>query len=122
MAAHNIANRAGNPLIGEVSMNEVFEDIRSSQNLVDNVNIENEELYKNFEVTRSVCSSRLDLEDILKIQNTPLFKEAFGLMSDYWMFKVFQNNIFDNNKVNVIFKSLIIISCGRSSSRCYNLC
>ncbi len=87
----------------------IFKEIRTSQHSVEDVRRRNEELSKNFEVTRSVCANRLDFQNILTIQKTDQFKEAFGLLSDYWIFKVIQNNIFDNNKVRNILKSCGLI-------------
>ena len=81
---------------------EIYRKVWSSQHSVEDIRrSETEERSQNFEVTslRACLANRLDFENIRSIQNTDLFREAFGLLSDYWIFKVFQNNIFSNNKV-----------------------
>ena len=55
---------------------------------------------------RASYANRHDFENIRSIQDTNLFREAFGLLSDYWIFKVHKNQIFINYKVRTTLKIL----------------
>ena len=78
---------------------------RSSQHSVENIRSETEDLSQNIDIASlRAWANRLDLENIRSIQDTDLFREAFGLLSDYWLFKVLKNKFFTNNKVRTALK------------------
>ena len=79
-----------------------YTNFLTSQHSVDDVRSKNEELLEN-----KVCSNRLDFKTILSIENTELFKEALGLLSDHWMFKV--DNIVNNYEVRHFLKHCDLI-------------
>ena len=87
---------------------EINRKVWSSQQSGEDVRSETEKLSQNFDVVslRASYANRHEFENIRSIQDTDLFREAFGLLSDYWIFKVFKNQIFINNKVRTTLKIL----------------
>ena len=80
----------------------MYKEIWTSQHSADDVRNKNEEPLENLDVARQreVSSNRLNSETILSIQNTDLFKEALGLLSDHWQkFKI--GNIYDKTRLDI---------------------